>query len=211
MILKGLGTLTIAGVRRRQARVIQMRLGPKYGRVNVEVQHIGEMRNDYTIATPGMVLAVKGSGGDFDRTTARRDRQLQHGNADQISGGQTNSLVGGDQTNNDNPNPTTTRKRRPRTPTTTSTPASRTSSPATTPTTATAATIPSNSQGVQRRQPVQQHRDPERRAEQPAGRRRGQRRQRRRRPAPALPGLIAGPHPCSTHRRPAEAGGGFCL
>lgn len=60
--LKGLGVMTIADVTvDEQASTIRTRLSKKYGRLNAKVHHVGDLRNDYQIATPGSTLAVRGS------------------------------------------------------------------------------------------------------------------------------------------------------
>lgn len=107
--LQGLGTLTIGQVEvKNEDQTIKTRLGQKYGRMNVEVHHIGEFRNDYQISTPGMVLAVKGSGGWMSQYGPDWEIEWKHGNLDQFGGfggGPANSYQSGDQGNNNNPNP----------------------------------------------------------------------------------------------------------
>jgi hypothetical protein len=104
--LKGVGTLTIGQVEvQPQDQTIKTRLGQKYGRMQVEVQHVGEFRNDYQIATPGTVLAVRGSGGEYSQYGDEWNIDWQHGNAEQQNNNNKNYFQGGDQGNNNNPNP----------------------------------------------------------------------------------------------------------
>jgi hypothetical protein len=60
--LKGLSVMVIADVQvDPNDSVIRTRLAKKYGRLNAKVQHVGDLRNDYQIATPGSTLAIRGS------------------------------------------------------------------------------------------------------------------------------------------------------
>ena len=58
--LKSLGIMTIASVS-QDDEAIRTRLYKKYGQLRAKVQHVGDLRNDYQIATPGATLAVRGS------------------------------------------------------------------------------------------------------------------------------------------------------
>ena len=60
--LESLGIMTIADVALNQdEQSIRTRLYKKYGKMTATVQHVGDLRNDYQIATPGATLAVRGS------------------------------------------------------------------------------------------------------------------------------------------------------
>lgn len=105
--LKGIGIVAIAELARdEQADVMHTRLAKKYGRLIAEVHQVGETRNDYKIATPGSVLAVRGSG----IVHTGYDTEQMHGLSGNIgysnSRGQNTEYAGGDEGTGDNPDPT---------------------------------------------------------------------------------------------------------
>lgn len=60
--LESLGVMTIADAAADEAdNTLRTRLYKKYGKMTAKVQHVGDLRNDYQIATPGATLAVRGS------------------------------------------------------------------------------------------------------------------------------------------------------
>ena len=104
--LKG-GIVAIAELARdEQANVMHTRLAKKYGRMVAEVHQVGDTRNDYKIATPGSVLAVRGSGIEH----FGYDTEQMHGLSGSINyqnnRGQNCEYTGGDNGTGNNPNPT---------------------------------------------------------------------------------------------------------
>jgi len=105
--LEGLGKIAIAELAHDEdADVLHTRLAKKYGRMIAEVHQVGETRNDYKIATPGSVLAVRGSGIIHVGYDNEHYQGLHGSIFVQHNSGQTGFYTEGDQGNNQNPNPT---------------------------------------------------------------------------------------------------------
>lgn len=101
--LKGVGTLAIGDLSvDNDAKVITALLAKKYGRMNAQVAHIGDFRNDTKVATPGQVMAVKGTNfghtgfGSFQSTT---------GNSGSVQVNGQHNVGAGDESNTNNPDP----------------------------------------------------------------------------------------------------------
>ncbi|MBI1369680.1 MAG: hypothetical protein GC162_13625 [Planctomycetes bacterium] len=108
IILRGIGIVGIADLSEdTDQHVLSTKLAKKYGRLEAQVEHIGDNRNDYQIATPGSVLSVRGTHFDHEGY----DTEQTHGFAGNYNyhSHQTNhngSIHPGDSAEGDNPDPT---------------------------------------------------------------------------------------------------------
>ncbi len=101
--LKGVGVLAIADLSvDNDAKVINTLLAKKYGRMKAEVSYIGDFRNNTKVATPGQVMAVKGT--TFGHTGFGSNNSVV-GNEGSVQVNGKHNVGAGDESNTNNPDP----------------------------------------------------------------------------------------------------------
>lgn len=101
--LKGVGVLAIADLSvDNDAKVINTMLAKKYGRMKAEVSYIGDFQNNTKVATPGQVMAVKGT--TFGHTGFGSFQSVV-GNEGSVQVNGKHNVGAGDESNTNNPDP----------------------------------------------------------------------------------------------------------
>jgi hypothetical protein len=102
IVLKRLGIINIASLLVDAGNdTVRTVIGKKYGTMESGVQHVGEVKNDFKVATPSSVLAVRGTHWRDTEYGATKETEVDFGNVhESFTDGLFASLFGGDKNNN---------------------------------------------------------------------------------------------------------------
>lgn len=106
VLLRRLGIITLAQLSRDKNNTVRTLIGKRYGSLEADIKHAGDLKTDVRIATPSSVLAMRGTGVDDTQYGDQQTTTCTDGHIDQFpTNGQSNSMQQGDTSTNDNPNP----------------------------------------------------------------------------------------------------------